>query len=116
MAIQSAAVERTATRRLRSMLRIDDSRPWGIRGAHGPVPSGTAARPGSGAQGLGAGTAANRLEMGVSSAEIHEDSGVRPVLAIFRLEFDNKTYLEREQEISAPGRLEKGDWLEIVAD
>jgi hypothetical protein len=35
---------------------------------------------------------------------------------IFRFAFDDKTYFEREQEHSAPGRLEKGDWLEIVAD
>ena len=34
----------------------------------------------------------------------------------FRVAFDDKTYFEREQEHSAPARLEKGDWLEIVAD
>ena len=35
---------------------------------------------------------------------------------IFRFAFDDKTYFEREQEHSSAGRLEKGDWLEIVAD
>jgi hypothetical protein len=35
---------------------------------------------------------------------------------VFRFAYDDKTYFEREREHSAPGRLERGDWLEIVAD
>jgi hypothetical protein len=35
---------------------------------------------------------------------------------VFRFRFDDKTYFEREGERVAPNRLEKGDWLEIVAD
>lgn len=35
---------------------------------------------------------------------------------LLRFAFDDKTYFEREQEYVAPGRLEKGDWLEIVSD
>jgi hypothetical protein len=35
---------------------------------------------------------------------------------VFRFAFDDRTYVEREQELSRPGKLEKGDWLEIVAD
>ena len=35
---------------------------------------------------------------------------------VFRFAFDDKSYFEREQEHSVPGRLQKGDWLEIVSD
>ena len=35
---------------------------------------------------------------------------------VFQFAFDGQTYFEREQEHVTPARLEKGDWLEIVAD
>jgi hypothetical protein len=35
---------------------------------------------------------------------------------VFRFVFDPKTYFEREREHVTPMRLQKGDWLEIVAD
>jgi hypothetical protein len=35
---------------------------------------------------------------------------------VFHFTFDDKSYFEREQELSTPGMLEKGDWLEIVVD
>lgn len=35
---------------------------------------------------------------------------------VFRFAFDDKTYFEREQQLTRPGKLEEGDWLEIVAD
>jgi hypothetical protein len=35
---------------------------------------------------------------------------------VFRFRFDQKTYFEREREMASPAKLQKDDWLEIVAD
>ncbi len=54
------------------------------------------------------------------TCDIHQGSGEFSIRTadqqVYRFLFDRKTYFEREQEHVSAGRLEKGDWLEIVSD
>lgn len=54
------------------------------------------------------------------TCEIHQGSGELSIRTagqqVFRFSFDAKTYFERDSELVPPGRLESGDWLEIVSD